>query len=164
MFTKAKPTRVQISQISRVSTHSLPRTSSVLLFNWPSRLLSTTRLLSSNPVVSGVTVDQTKQDNHPDGDKKGEHEYTASSARTEVGRNQPAEHDDTESKPKTDTDSNHPAKQPDPQKTPERATGIETQGPDERTAGDGKDTGGVHKEQGKPGPHQTWEGDGKPAT
>lgn len=83
-------------------------------------------------------MDQTKQDNHPDNDKKAEHEHTASSARTEKGRN-------------------HPAKQPDPQKSPERSTGFETDGPGSSEAGKGKDTGGVHQEQKEqPGKHQSW--------
>lgn len=138
MFAKARPTRVQISQITRISAHPLPRTPANLLLNSQARLLSSSPTLSSEDVIKGVTMDQTKHDNHPSNGKKPEHEHTASSARTEAGRN-------------------HPAKQPDPQQSPERSTGFETDGPGSSEAGKGKDTGNVHQEKGEqPGKHQTW--------
>ncbi|KAK5937606.1 hypothetical protein PMZ80_010226 [Knufia obscura] len=170
MFTKAKPTRILISQLTHTTARPLPRTRTLLPHSQPhsqTRPLASTPSLLSNPVVSETVVDQTKQNNSPNGDKKGKHEHAASSARTDVGRNSPAGDGTTES---TDeggvgsTDESHPAKQPDPQKTPERSTGFETEGPDGHKAGDGEDTGGVHKEGGGPGPHQEWEGKGKPAT
>lgn len=60
--------------------------------------------------------------------------------------------------------SDHPAKQADPQKAPERSTGFETEGPGNSKAGEGKDTGAHQEESDQPGPHQKWQGDGKPAT
>ena len=115
--------------------------------------------------MEGVTVDQTKHDNSPDGEKRGEHEHITSSVRTEEGRNQPGGQENKADSARKEAAKDHPAKQADPQKSPERSTGFETDGPGDSKAGAGKDTGGVHQEKGKkPGPHQVWQGDGSPAT
>ncbi|KAH0848804.1 hypothetical protein AYO21_08245 [Fonsecaea monophora] len=74
-----------------------------------------------------TVVDQTKIDNKPHLDKRDEHTKIGKSATSGDGRG-------------------HPAKQPDPQKPPERSTGVETQG-SEGKSGEGRDTGGVHKEE-----------------
>ncbi len=72
-------------------------------------------------------VDQTKEGNDPSQEKREEHVEAGNRAGSSEGRD-------------------HPAKQPDPQKAPERSTGFETEGPN-GNAGEGKDTGNVHKEE-----------------
>jgi len=79
--------------------------------------------------MKSIVVDQTKKGNDPNQEKTDEHKKAGKIA----GSGETAD---------------HPAKQADPQKAPTRSTGFKTEGPN-GNAGDGEDTGGVHKE-GKP--------------
>ena len=88
------------------------------------------RQSSSSSKIGGTVVDQTKENNDPNQEKTDEHVSAGKSATS--GKAQ-----------------DHPAKQADPQKAPERSTGFQTQGPDGR-AGEGEDTGNVHKEEKPP--------------
>ncbi|KAJ9654768.1 hypothetical protein H2198_006207 [Neophaeococcomyces mojaviensis] len=83
---------------------------------------------SSDSAYGSPVVDQTKKGNDPNQDKRDEHKEAGNKATDASGRD-------------------HPAKQPDPQKSPERSTGFETEGPGTK-AGEGEDTGNVHKEEG----------------
>ena len=89
-----------------------------------------TRQSSSSSKIGGTVVDQTKVGNDPDQEKKDEQVQAGKSA-------------------VSGEKADHPAKQADPQKPPERSTGFETKGPD-GNAGEGKDTGNVHKEEKPP--------------
>lgn len=92
---------------------------------------------SSSASSTGATVvDQTKQGNDPNADKREGHKEAAAQTTSGEGRD-------------------HPAKQPDPQASPERSTGFETQGPGSSEAGTGgeKEMGGKPHKEGGGGEH-----------
>jgi hypothetical protein len=99
---------MQFQQISRLGRHAIK----------PGTLLPPFRSSVPARFASTVHVDQTKQNNSPDGAKKEGHE--------KLTQNEERKGED------------HPAKQPDPQQEPERSTGIEQQGPGGATAKDRK--------------------------